>query len=59
MLLALFKEKYFTPFFRQKIWDWKVDENDLNFNCNVKKITYFEKKNVEKKNVANIKIEIS
>ena len=32
MLLALFKEINFTAFFRQKIWDWKVDKNDLNFN---------------------------
>ena len=28
MLLALFKEINFIA----KVWDWKVDKNDLNFN---------------------------
>ena len=32
MLLAVFEEINFTAFFRWKIWDRKVDKNDLNFN---------------------------
>ena len=43
MLLALFKEINFTAFFRYKIWDWKVDKNDLNFNKQYVKKTHFEK----------------
>ena len=43
MLLAVFEEINFTAFFHWKIWDRKVDKNDLNFNKQyVKK--QFEKK---------------
>ena len=41
MLLAVFEEINFTTFFRWKIWDRKVDKNNLNFNKqNVKKKTF-------------------
>ena len=44
MLLAVFEEINFTTFFRWKIWDRKVDKNNLNFNKqNVKKKTHFKK----------------
>ena len=32
MLLSVFEEINFTAFFRWKIWDQKVNKNDLNFN---------------------------
>ena len=58
MLLAVFEEINFTPFFRKKIWDQKVDKNDLNFNKQYvqKNNTHF--KEIQTKNVKNIKIEI-
>ena len=46
MLLAVFKEINFTAFFHQKIWDFKVDKNDLNFNKQCQK----KKKKKKKKN---------
>ena len=56
MLLAVFEEINFTAFFCKKIWDWKVDKNDLNFNKQyIKK--HFKK--VQIKNVKNIKTEIN
>ena len=32
MLLAVFEEMNFTAFFHQKMWDHKVDKNELNSN---------------------------
>ena len=56
MLLAVFKEINFIAFFRQKIWDWKVDKNDLSFNKQYFKKTF--KKN-RSKNVTNILIKLN
>ena len=55
MLWAVFEEINFTAFFCQKIWDRKVNKNDLNFNKQYVKKTF--KKNI--KNVKNIKTEIT
>ena len=49
MLLAVFKEINFIAFFRQKIWDRKVDKNDLSFNKQYIKKT-FKKKQIKKCN---------
>ena len=57
MLLAVFEEINFTAFFHWKIWDRKVDKNDLNFNKQYVKKKHISKKQI--KNVKNIKIEIS
>ena len=45
MLLAVFEEMNFTAFFHWKMWDHKVDKNDLNSN----------KKYVKKKKKRNLK----
>ena len=55
MMFVVFKEMHFTAFICQKIWDWKVDKNELNFNKRyVKKKKTFLKDAVQIKNVANI-----
>ena len=54
MLLVVFKEIKFTAFFSQKIWDRKVDKNDLNFNEQ-----YIYQKEYRSNNVTNIIIEIN
>ena len=43
MLLAVFEEINFTTFFCWKIWDRKVDKNNLNFNKQNVKKTHFKK----------------
>ena len=45
MLLAVFEEMNFTAFFHWKMWDHKVDKNDLNSN----------KQYVKKKKKRNLK----
>ena len=57
MLLAVFDEINFTTFFREKIWDRKVNKNDLNFSKQYVKKTHFKKYRL--KNVTNMKIGIN
>ena len=55
--MVVFDEINFTPFFRQKMWNRKVNKDDLNFKKPKKKELNFKKTQV--KNVTSIKIKIN